>query len=448
MYERDRDLPPGPAAPAIVQSVRLLRAPYRFLDACAARFGDMFTLNLTGFGRFVLVSDPEAVRRVFVAEPDVLVAGKARAMLEPIFGQRSIMVLDGPEHSWQRRFLMPHFHRDNLLLGQAAAIEAARREIRSWPRGAAFPLYPRLESIATDVIIERFLGLGGHARAAAVKRLLLDFLRAAHASPVFHLPALVGHLNVGPWRRFRRLRRELDDVLSEEMAARVPGAGGAPGRDLFTLFAGATEDAGRTIGETEMRDVVVSVIVAGHETVAIALAWALELILSHPGVEGELRAEIARVTGGERVRPEHLEGLTFLDAVIMESMRLRPINPIIPRLVTVPMELGGRVIPAGVHVAANSYGAHHRAASFPDPAAFRPRRFLDGRPDQFAWIPFGGGARKCIGMAFAQHEMKAVLATVLSECAPRLIPVRTRRETSVGDMAAPAGGVRCRLPAA
>ncbi|GHE29786.1 putative cytochrome P450 135B1 [Streptosporangium violaceochromogenes] len=447
MYARDRGLPPGPAAPAIVQSVRLLRAPYRFLDACAARFGDMFTLNLIGFGRFVLVSDPEAVRRVFVAGPDVLVAGKARAMLEPIFGQRSIMVLDGPEHSRQRRFLMPHLHRDSLPLGQAAAIEAARREIRSWPRGVTFPLYPRLESIATDVIIERFLGLDGHARGAEVKGLLLDFLRAAHAFPVFHLPSLVGRLDVGPWRRFRRLRRKLDGVLYEEMAARAPGARDAPGRDLFTLFAGAQEDSGRTAGVAETRDVVVSVIVAGHETVAIALAWALELILSHPDVEGELRAEIGRVTGGEGVRPEHLEGMTFLDAVIMESMRLRPINPIIPRLVTVPMELGGRVIPAGVHVAANSHGAHRRAASFPDPAAFRPQRFLHGRPDPFAWIPFGGGARKCIGMAFAQNEMKAVLATVLSECAPRLVPARTRRETSVGDMAAPSGGVRCRLPA-
>lgn len=432
-------LPPGPSAPALLQSLRMLRAPYRFLDACGARYGEVFTLTLSGMGKIVMTAVPEHIKQLFVTGPDVLAAGRARGLLQPIFGDWSLLTLDGEDQRWQRRFVMPLLHRDNLALGEASAIEATRRAIRTWPEGEAFLLYPQLEIIAIDVIMDRFLGFGEHPRAMRIRRLLLDFLRAAHAAPVFHLPGLIDRLDVGPWRRFRRLRRELDEVLH---AALRDGAG--PPGNLIGLLRETRKESGEALSPVEMRDIVMSIIVAGHETTAIALTWAFALALAQPGVAEEMVGEIRRVTGGEPLRREHLAELTFLDAVIKESMRLAPINPIIPRVTLAPLTLGEHVIPAGMHVAANSYGVHRRPDIFPDPDTFAPRRFLDAKPDHFSWIPFGGGARKCVGMAFALHEMKAVMATILTECPLTLVRPGRHGQRMLGDMAAPGKNVLCR----
>ncbi|MFI0915327.1 cytochrome P450 [Streptomyces abikoensis] len=439
-----RVLPPGPAVPAIVQSLRLLRSPYGFLAACTDRYGEAFTLRISGFGTFVVVSGPESVRRLFTAKPDVLAAGQARSMLEPIFGRRSLLVMDGPLAGWQRRFLMPHFRgEENLMRARRASMAAARRDIRSWPRESGFPLYPRFESMTMDVIIECFLGLDVEQdRATRLKKLLLDFMHAAHASAVFHVPALIGRVDIGPWRRYRRLREEVDDALADETAARRVAPAHTTG-DILGLLRRARRD--EPIDQEETRDIVIAVIGAGHETVSIALAWAIRFILAHPLVEERVRAELEQATGGDELEERHLRQLTYLDAVIAESMRLAPLNPLIPRMVKRPVEIAGYVVPPGVHVAVNSLSLHRDPAAFPGPCAFRPERFLDAQAGRFAWVPFGEGARKCIGASFAEHEMKAILAVIMREFPLELLCEGGQGVVTIGDMAAPKGGTRvCR----
>jgi cytochrome P450 len=207
---------------------------------------------------------------------------------------------------------------------------------------------------------------------------------------------------------------------------------------------------GEPLDPIEQRDIVVAVVGAGHETTSIALSWAFEYISAHPQVEARLRDEIATATGGAELAAEHLDEMDYLDAVIKESMRLSPLNPVIPRLVArnEAIEVGNYVVPPGVHVVANGYSAHRRAESYPDPDAFRPQRFLDaGRPDHYAWLPFGGGARKCIGASFAEYEMKAVLAELFNGTTPKPLRAGVQQERCIGDMAAPGGGTVVRFAA-
>jgi cytochrome P450 len=424
-----------------VQSLRLLRKPYRCLGDCTARYGSVFTLDIIGFGKFVLVSEPDDIRKVF---NEALFAGEARKMLRPIFGRNSLLVNDGDEAKWQRRFLMPHFQRDgNLIPAQQAAIAITRNCRAKWPQLQDFSLYERFEDIAMQVIIERFFGMPhGSDKADFFARLLLDFVHAAHTSPVFHFPALIDRLDAGPWRRYRTLRVRLDQAIHAELATRGPDD-----TDVFGMVRAALRQ-GEPLDPIEQRDIVVAVVGAGHETTSIALSWAFEYIAAHPQVEARLRDEIATATGRAELAAEHLDKLDYLDAVIKESMRLSPLNPVIPRLVArdETIEVSNYVVPPGVHVAANSYSAHRRAETYPDPNVFRPERFLGAaRPDHYEWLPFGGGARKCIGASFAEYEMKAVLAELFSGTTPRPLRAGVQRECCVGDMAAPAGGTVVRF---
>ncbi|MCC3766197.1 cytochrome P450 [Streptomyces sp. UNOC14_S4] len=432
-------LPPGPAAPALVQSVRFLRAPYAMLAGQHARFGDVFTLRLAGTGALVMVSDPQGIRSIVAAPPDVLAAGRARRILDVVYGTHSLLTRDGREQAWQRRFLTPLFHRSHIARGQRLALEATREAMATWPGDRPFPLVPRLMSVTTDVLLQKFLE-AGRDDSPRIKELLLAFVEAAHQPLVFHLPRFPPTSAVGPWRRYGHARDRLDRCLRELCATRrvLPCA---TDDDLVTALLRADRPDGAPLDDETLRDILVVVLGSGAETVTYSLAWTMEAILAHQETADRIRAELRRVTGGSPLTVDHLSRLTYLTAAVTEALRLYPINPIVPRRVLGPgFTVAGFPLPAGVHVAVNGFGAQRRAAAFPDPCRFRPERWLDKRPAPCTWVPFGGGARKCIAAHFALAEIQAMAASLLLEESLRPATPVVSPGRLVGDMIVPSEG--------
>ncbi|MGK5547098.1 cytochrome P450 [Streptomyces sp. URMC 127] len=436
---RGRGLPPGPGAPALLQSLRFLRDPQGFLARQQAAFGDAFTLRLTGWGDVVLVSAPDEVRTVFTAPPETLSAGRARWVLDLIYGTRSLLTRDDPEHAWQRRQLMPLFHRDQLARGGRLALDATRAAMTAWPADRPFRLTPHLLSLTTDVLTRLLLGLE-QQEARRFERHLHRFIDAAHHPAVFNLPPALTRCGPGPWRRYRRTRDDLDDHVTRliaERRSRPP----APDGDAIAVLLGADRRGGEPLDDAALRDLVVVLLGSGSETLAYTLAWVVEAVLAHPQVAGRARAELREVTAGGPLTEAHLPRLRYLTAAVTEAMRLYSINPVVPRRVLRPgFTVAGRTLPVGTYVAANGYGAQRRAASYPEPGRFLPERWLDSRPDHYAWMPFGGGARKCVAASFAMHTIPAVMAVLLSNESLRLLTPAVRAGRVVGDMIVPAGG--------
>ncbi|MGW1074828.1 cytochrome P450 [Streptomyces sp. NPDC002537] len=439
MKSTRRRLPPGPAAPALVQSVRFLRDPYAMLAGQHARFGDAFTLRLAGMGALVMVSDPEGIRNIVAAPPDVLAAGRARGILDVIYGTRSLLTRDGGEQAWQRRFLTPLFHRLHVAHGQQLALEATRAAMATWPADRPFPLVPRLMSITTDVLIRKFLK-ADRDESLRVKELLHAFIDAAHHPLVFHLPQFPPTLAVGPWRRYHRARDRLDTCLRELCAARR--ASPCPtDDDLVTALLRADRPDGAPLDDDTLRDILVVVLGSGAETTAYSLAWTMEAVLAHQETADRARTELRRVTGGSPLTVDHLPRLPYLTAAVTEALRLYPINPIVPRRVLGPgFTVAGFPLPAGAHVAVNGFGAHRRAAAHPDPRRFRPERWLDKGPAPCTWVPFGVGARKCVAAHFALNELQAMAASLLLDGGLRLATPAVGPGRLVGDMVVPSEG--------
>ncbi|WP_331723656.1 MULTISPECIES: cytochrome P450 [unclassified Streptomyces] len=435
-----RNLPPGPSKSSLIQALQLARTPYAVLADNQARYGDLFAMRIWGWGDFVVASDPDDIKKIFTAPPAVLSAGRARWMLDPVFGRKSLLTRDGSEHAWQRRFLMPYFHRENLKKGQQIAIDATYDAMSRWPARADISMAGDLASITTDVLIKKFLGFDQPEESESVKTVLLDFLKESRQAAVFNIPALI-NMNVGPWRRYHKARRRMDELLYKEIAERRERPRPVE-NDIITALHQAEKNDGEPLSDSVVRDIVVMLLGSGQETVAYTLAWVLEAILSHREVVDRIRGEIDRATAGDRLAVPHLEQLPYLHAAVTEAMRLYPINPIIPRLVLQPgFTVGGYELPVGTHVAGNSYGAQRRAATYSDPLAFRPERFLgDARPDIYTWLPFGGGARKCIAATYVMYEVPAIVATLLTHPDLRLRADRVQPGVSARDMVAPAGG--------
>ncbi|WP_311775563.1 cytochrome P450 [Streptomyces eurocidicus] len=432
-------LPPGPAAPSLVQSVRFLRDPYAMLAGQHARFGDTFTLRVVGVGTLVMVSDPEGIRDIVTAPPDVLAAGRARGILDVIYGTRSLLTLDGGGQAWQRRFLMPLFHRSHIAHGQQLALEATREAMATWPADRPFPLVPRLMSITTDILVQKFLKADRHT-SLRVKELLLAFIEAAHQPLVFHLPQFPPALAVGPWRRYGRTRDRLDTCLRELCATRRTSPR-TTDDDLVTALLRADGPNGAPLDDETLRDILVVVLGSGAETVTYSLAWAMEAVLAHQEAADRARAELRHVTEGSPLTVDHLPRLPYLMAAVTEALRLYPINPIVLRRVLGPgFTVAGFPLPAGVHVAVNGCGAHRRAVTYPDPCRFRPERWLGKGPAPYTWVPFGGGARKCIAAHFAVHELQAMAASLLLEENLRLVSPAVSPGRLVGDMIVPSEG--------
>lgn len=433
-------LPPGPRAPSVVQLVEFTRRPVEWLDECARRYGDPFRTRFPGLGTFVLVSSPALIKEVFTGDPAQLLAGKANAILRPIVGPHSVLLLDGEPHLRQRRLLSPPLRGDRMQAYAGLIAEITSATLDRLPLGRPLALHDAMQSITLDVILRAVFGLTEGARLTALRALLVEMLAPPPAIMAFIPPRYLDFPG-SPYRTFVRRRAAVDRALREVIRARREA--GAGGTDILSLLLAARDDDGAPMTDAELCDELVTMLVAGHETTATALSWAFAVILEHPAVEARLLDELAGARGPDgRFDPAAAAGLDYLDAVVKETLRLRPILPDVVRELQRPMRFAGYDLPAGVCLTPCIHLAHRRPESYPAPLAFRPERWLGAKVDPYAWLPFGGGIRRCLGMAFALYEMKLVLAVTLVRTRLRLArpgPVPVVRRTIT---LAPAGGTR------
>ncbi len=407
-------LPPGPRQPRPLVATRFMLQPTRFLDDCERRFGDTFTIELTTDRTVVITSDPATIKRVFTGAPEQLLAGVANVVLRPLLGPRSVLLLDGPEHLRQRRLMLPPFHGERMRHYGDVMAAVAERHVESWPVGSRFPAQPSMQAITLEVILRAVFGVEDERRLqqlAAPLRTLLDATSNQLRLMLLQLTSSERGPR-SPWGRFRALIAPADKLVYEEIRARRAEPGERD--DILSLLLAARDEEGQPLTDDELRDELMTLLLAGHETTATALSWTLERIVRHPDV-------LARLVDEQREG-----GDEYLDAVIKETLRLRPVVPAVARFLTAPFEVKGHVLPAGVHVAPSIYLLHRRADLYPDPTAFRPERFLERPAGTYEWIPFGGGIRRCLGASFALFEMKVVLSTILARAS--LAPAQSAAE--------------------
>lgn len=403
-------MPPGPRWPRAAGTYMWLTRPTKLFDHCARRFGRSFTLRLLLPREMVYFSRPETIRGLFTGDPAVLHAGEAYTLMEPTGGPSSLFLLDEGDHLRMRKLLLAPLHGDGLQRWRELIVDLTEREIAAWPEGKPVALRPTTEAITLDVIMRIVFGIEPQ-RSRELRELLPQlFMVSVFLAPSFVVPRLRVELGgLSPWGRYVRLRNRVDELLYEEIARRrteltAEGEGAAEERgDVLSLLLGATDDEGRPLSDRELRDQLVTMLLAGHETTASALAWAFERLVHNPAA---LERLVGELDSGEDA---------YLDAVIKETLRSRPVGAHVARMLREPLEVEGHSLPAGTVVAAGIYLAHHDAELYPEPQAFRPERFLDGAPEPYSWIPFGGGVRRCIGAGLATLEMRAVLTTVLAQ---------------------------------
>jgi cytochrome P450 family 110 len=416
-------LPPGPTLHPIIQGLRYGLRPVPFLEECARRYGDCFTLRLPvgAVGAFVYVSAPAAVRQVFTGDPESVRAGEANGILKPLLGAHSLLLLDGARHMRERRLLLPPFHGERMLAYGEPMRRIVDRMIDGWQPGTVLAMHPAMQRTTLDVILATVFGVDEGPDLDELRACLMRWIRLT-LNPLWLWPRLqVDAGPLSPWGRFVRARHAVDRRLAALIAHRR-ATGADHGTDVLSMLIAARDDEGRALGDEELRDHLVTLLLAGHETTATALAWAFHLVLAHPAVHARLRTELQEVVGTAPVQPEHVGRLEYLDAIVKEALRLHPVIPDVGRVLARPMRIGAWDLPAGVAVTPCIHLTHHRPDVWPEPARFRPERFLGGRVDPYAFLPFGGGTRRCLGMAFALYEMKVVLAEVLLRVALRPLP--------------------------
>jgi cytochrome P450 family 135 len=434
----DLSLPPGPRLPRLLQTVGFVFFPRRFLDASRRRYGDVVTFGTAFDPRFVMVFEPELVKEVFRGSGAQLHAGEANALLAPVVGRRSVLLLDGAEHLRHRRLMLPPFHGRRIQVYDSIVRGAADRAIDGWPVAEPFALLPSMQSVTLEVIMRAVFGVEPGALDEELRRRIRAMLAPISARMGVLLLALsAGRFgDRGAARRVEEQRRDVDEILSAEIARRRAVPDLAERDDVFSALLAARDEEGDGLTDAEIRDELVTLLVAGHETTATGLAWTFDLLLHSPPVLARLRASLAE--GDE----------TYLDAVVKEALRIRPVIPGVGRVVRgEPFPLDRYLIPPGVEINPSITSIHRRPDRYPDPKEFRPARHLEpDAPDTYTWIPFGGGTRRCLGASFAQMEMRAVVRRVLERTELRPAARRPEKIQRRAITLVPKHGVRVAQP--
>ncbi|MGK4008232.1 cytochrome P450 [Sorangium sp. So ce1036] len=432
-------MPRGPQG-RIRTTYQILARPFEFLPRCAAEYGDVFNVPMYN-GDVVIAGSPASVQAVMTAPPETFVPYAIKS-IAPLVGAHSLLLLSGERHRRERKLLTPPFHGDRMrAYGAVMADVAARRfaEAARAPRAVAQEI---TQAISLDVILRAVFGVEEPPRTGAFARAVVGMSEAFVPALAF-LPFLQRELGgLGPYARFRRRVDALDALLRGQ----IERARAAPGDDILSLLVSARYDDGSSMSEQAILDELRTLLFAGHETTALALAWALDHVHRHPAVLGRLRDEIDAL--GPEPDPERLAALPYLDAVCKEALRLVPVVTEVPRLVAQPFRLGEHELQPGTGVAPCILLVHHRPDLYPEPSRFRPERFLERRFSPFEYLPFGGGDRRCIGAAFALFEMKIVLGVALSAWQLRLLDERPPRPVRRNVTLGPSGGVPVALRAA
>jgi cytochrome P450 len=413
-------LPPGPRLPLLAQSALTWQRTIPYLRWARRRYGPVFTIRSLPWGTAVVVNDAELVKEIFTGDAAVFHAGEGNSLLAPVLGERSVLVLDEDEHLQARKRLLPPFHGEAVRRYGETIERIVAAEVDGWPLGRPFALHRRMRAITLEVILEAVIGVSDPARTRALREVLP---RTVEIDPTIMLMWVVpGLKHVGPWRAHRRRVEEANRLLLEEIAARRGDPRLAEREDVLSALVRPGE-----IDDGELRDQIMTLLLAGHETTTTGLAWALERLLRNP-------AALARAREGEDA---------YLDAVVKETLRVRPVIPAVLRQLKAPVTLGGWRLPAGVTVIPAVTLMHEDPTIFPEPERFRPERFLeDEQGSTYTWIPFGGGRRRCLGAAFASFEMRVALRTILERATLRAADPRDERIRNHHITLVPARGAR------
>lgn len=410
-------LPAGLRLPSVLQTAAWIRYPTRMLDWCQARYGDTFTLHFVGLGPLVFTSDPEGIREVLLDSGERLHAGEGNLPLRPILGPQSLLLLDGEQHLAQRRILLPLFHGARIPAYGEIISNIARKRTENWSPEASISVHPEMQAVSLQVIMHAVFGLSEGPRYTRFLELLTRFTEYLSGSFIYFPGLQHEWYGLTPWARFKRTAEELYRLLDEEISDRVAGDLEAKA-DILSLLLRTRSNVDEPLSRRLVREQLITLLAAGHETTATALVWALNHVLRYPEVAERLKAELE--DAGPDKGPEHYAALPFLEAVCNETLRLYPIVPVIGRKIKEPFRLLDYDLPADVTIIPCIYLAHRRPDLYRDPSQFRPERFLERQYRPHEFLPFGGGIRRCIGGSFALYEMKIILGTVLSRYELRL----------------------------
>lgn len=383
--------------PTAVQAVATWTRPAAWLLRLRERYGKRFTIQIPHQRPFVILSDPDEIKQVFTAPPDVLHPGEGTRALEPMVGSTSVFLLDEDAHLEQRRLLLPAFHGENIERLSGLMTELTNRELDGWPTGEPVALHPRLQRLTLAVILQFVFGLAEGERLTRLRDILTDWLRFGE-NPLSIMPGARRLARVVPAQaRFietsATIDREVHSLIEERRAS------GGEGDDILTMLLGARHQDDSPLSAKEIRDELMTAIVAGHETTASQLSWAFEQLARHPEVVARIRDD---------------EGGEYLNATVHEVLRRKPVIPQAgPRIVKQPITIGDWEYPPEVALLASAFLVHHDPEIYPEPFAFRPERWLGVKPGTYTWLPFGGGRRRCLGATFAIHEMEIVIGAVL-----------------------------------
>jgi cytochrome P450 len=394
-------LPDGPSAPPVVQTAELTARPVDFVERCRDRFGGTFSVRLSRIGPMVFFSDPESIKQVFASDRENTITQGRNVVLEPILGTKSLLVQEGAEHLARRRLMLPPFHGERMRAYEQSIERATVEEISNWPTGETILSHPAMQRITLEVIMSAVFGVSDE-RHDPLRAGLNRVLSSTRSPFAFGLtfPLL---RKLPPYSGMLKSLRETDRLIAAEISDRRADPTTEEREDILSMLVSARDEDGQGLDDTELRDQLMTLLLAGHETTATALAWCFDQLLRNPDAYERLRAEIDSDGGGD-----------WMEAVIAETLRARPVVPMIGRELRKPMTLDGWDLESGTSVMLSIYLAHTRPEVFPDPYVFDPSRFDGVKPDTYSWIPFGGGTRRCIGAAFAQFEMRIVLRTILS----------------------------------
>jgi len=386
-------IPPGSRLPRAAQTLAWTTRPLPWLERLRARYGDVFTVRIAHEGTWVMLADPEAVKEVFTGDATALHAGEANAVLRPILGHNSVLLLDEAPHLRQRRLLLPPLHGERMQRYGALMERAAEAEISTWPAGVPVRVHPHMQAVTLEVILRAVFGSEEGAEHDALRTELRRLLEDMVDVRTLLRLALLGPDRVSRLPSHRRALAPVDRIVLDVVRRRRDARDLEERDDILSLLLQARHEDGSAMSDAELRDELVTLLLAGHETTATALSWAVERLVRHPDAWERLRS------GDE----------AWVDAVVKETLRLRPVLPIVARKLTRPLTVRGWDLPAGVTVAPCIHLVHRRPDVYPEPSRFRPERFLERPAGTYTWIPFGGGVRRCLGASFALFEMQAVL---------------------------------------
>ncbi|AFZ37131.1 Unspecific monooxygenase [Stanieria cyanosphaera PCC 7437] len=440
--------PPICKTPVFIQTIQVMFDQFGVLEKYHQKYGDIFyTPRSPGFPPFVIFNDPKAIEKVFTADPNLFEVGRQTSLpIRVLLGERSLVALSGVQHQRHRKLLMPPFHGERMKSYGETMIEITKQVISQWQVGKPFSLRTYTQDISLRVILETIFGLDKGEKFDRLRKLLvewLDIFNSPFRSSLLFFPLLQKDLGAwSPWGQFIRLKRMIHEILDTEIDRRRNNPA-TLGEDILSLMLLARDQEDQPMSNEEIRDELMTMLFAGHETTANSLAWAFYWLHYVPEIEEKLKQELNSLEGNLDFNT--INKLPYLNAVVSETLRLHPVVALIGRQLKAPFEIMGYTFEAGTSLFPAIYLTHQREDIYPEPKKFKPERFLERQFSPYEYLPFGGGNRRCLGYAFALFEMKLVLATILSEVELELLDRRFPKTVRRGITFAPAGGVRMRV---